>query len=513
VGSQDEQSEERSAGDRDGGGDLRLIAPLPSVDEQMSFIEQRAEEKSPALSVPQEVIDATLQAGSGFSEGKMRIYEQFQKSLSAKENADFLKKEYGIGGSSHAGGFAEYNQFHDGKGLDIAKGYVGDDIPRIRLTWAQVEKRIAELIRLGRYLNPKEQASYPDWLANQEEQRREAAERKENREILSAAPPEKETESETPAHYEYHLGDTVYLGAQEYEIISFDDRRVLLHDVKYPLFQREESRENFDRMVAENPMNDHLKVKDDSEKAVAPAAPPEPTWEKKRSRAETFDLHPNIPAADRLTFDLASHEVEEVGKKERFYRNLYAIQVLQKCREENRFATQEEQITLSKYVGWGGLAEAFDESNSAWETQYLELKTALMPDEYESARESTLTAFYTPPAVINGIYKAMERMGFKDGNVLEPSCGIGNFIGLVPDSMSSAKFYGVEMDKVSAGIAQQLYQRASIAAQPFENANIPDSFFDAVVGNHSGVKGQNRKKPDFMRVSGFGSPFIIPAAA
>jgi adenine-specific DNA methylase len=187
--------------------------------------------------------------------------------------------------------------------------------------------------------------------------------------------------------------------------------------------------------------------------------------------------------ADRLTFDLAVHEVEKVGKKDRFYRNLYAIQVLQKCREEGRFATHEEQIVLSKYVGWGGLPEAFDEGNSAWETQYLELKTALTPEEYATARESTLTAFYTPPGVIQAIYKVMERMGFKEGNILEPSCGIGNFIGMLPPSMQEAKVYGVEMDKVSAGIAQQLYQRSSIAAQPFEETNIPDSFFDMVAGN------------------------------
>ena len=187
--------------------------------------------------------------------------------------------------------------------------------------------------------------------------------------------------------------------------------------------------------------------------------------------------------ADRHTFNLRENEVETVGKKERFRRNIMAIQLLKKCQEENRFATPEEQIVLSKYVGWGGLSEAFDENNSAWATEYLELSSVLTPEEYASARESTLTAFYTPPEVITAIYKAMEQMGFKEGNLLEPSCGIGNFIGMLPDTMQDSKIYGVELDRISAGIAQQLYQKTTIAAQGFEETNLPDSFFDGVVGN------------------------------
>ncbi|MGI6753382.1 MAG: N-6 DNA methylase [Eubacteriales bacterium] len=160
-----------------------------------------------------------------------------------------------------------------------------------------------------------------------------------------------------------------------------------------------------------------------------------------------------------------------------------AIQLLKKCQEENRFATPEEQIILSKYVGWGGIPEAFDERNSAWSTEYLELSSVLTPDEYAAARESTLTAFYTPPEVSTAIYKVLEQMGFQEGNLLEPSCGIGNFIGMLPKSMETAKVYGVELDTVSAGIAQQLYQKSSIAAQGFEEVNVPDSFFDGVIGN------------------------------
>ena len=631
------------------------MKPLPSMDGQMTLIldSQAEEKKTSAFSFSQEIIDAVLTRGSGVSEGKMRIYEQFEKSLSAKENADFLKNEYGWGGSYPVIIGAGIDENHDGKGITITKG-IGKDNSHITLSWSQVEKRIGELIRIDRYLNPKEKEKYPEWLEKQEERRAEIEEQKRNREILSTAPPEPEKPAEeTETQYEYHLGDSVYIGASQYEILSFDENRVMLYDFDMPLFNKEFTREELDRKVRENPMNDHLKVsvlpaeenavtgeekaENDTENAqdkspdtgyedaffidrenesvtwiyynpdsnaggqyvtntlsfdeireaakeykvaedffdylgsianqeladvgtewfedaeaefhktpdltdCTPATmallienteradmvatnignvpiedyreivasqngfdsyeemynegyrighgydkepePIVPAWEqKKKSKVKSFDLHPNIPMAERYNFDLANNEVEQVGKKERFRRNIMAIQLLKKCQEENRFATPEEQIILSKYVGWGGIPEAFDERNSAWSTEYLELSSVLTPDEYAAARESTLTAFYTPPEVSTAIYKALEQMGFQDGNLLEPSCGIGNFIGMLPKSMENAKVYGVELDTISAGIAQQLYQKSSIAAQGFEEVNVPDSFFDGVIGN------------------------------
>lgn len=872
-------------------GELQdTMKPLPSIDGQLSLMTAGAEERKPsAFTFSQEIIDAVLTRGSGISEGKMRIYEQFQKSLSAKENADFLKNEYGWGGVYPAITGAGIDEQHDGKGIRISKG-IGSDKPHIDLKWSQVEKRIAELIKLDRYLNPKEKAQYPAWLQRQEERRAELAEERRNREILSTAPSEK-TEPKNE-RYEYHLGSTVYLGTNEYEILSFDDERVMLYDTQFPLFNKEMTRTEFDSKVQENPLNDHLKVaiKQPEEKAVeydigmgylgngltvwnravdvngdyqniahispegeitfyvqdlpqsvverirqaaerekpkdaalpefyqaylktkadnpsslllyqvgdffetyaedaevvgtaleltqttrasghntrvpmvgfpqhrletyltmltdrgydvevnaledgeritrtvvsttkeAPVeskpigridylgtdgkvgesieytspyqfekdikeenyygvpmsivlykdkdgstiphgfitqldpppkgfeiidspylterfavietengyavwdetrsaiyvdeegvseefasewqandylkqlqgippierteasldtakhliddfcreeyqredgadytdltnvgiayttteddkheiqarvnlvdfrietladgkvvrsvqyasleeltekglqalsfddlvylseeelaqveAPLTPVWEHpKKSRVQTFDIHPEIPMADRHTFDLASHEVEEVNKKERFHRNYAAITVLKRCQEENRFATPDEQIILSKYVGWGGIPEAFDERAGSWQTEFGMLKNILTPEEYASARESTLTAFYTPPTVINAVYKVMKQLGFREGNILEPSCGIGHFIGMLPEEMKESKIYGVELDTVSAGIAQQLYQKSSIAAQGFEETNLPDSFFDAVVGN------------------------------
>ena len=515
------------------------IKPLPSMDGQMTFIlDGQAEEKKPsAFTFSQEIIDAVLTNGSGFSEGKMRIYEQFEKSLSAKENADFLKNEYGWGGSYPVIIGAGIDESHDGKGITITKG-IGKENPHITLSWSQVEKRIGELIRMDRYLNPKEKEHYPQWLESQEERRAKIEETKRNREILSNAPPEQEvepTEKEPEeaeqlqdVQYEYHLGDKVYIGASEYEILSVDDERVMLYDYDMPLFNKEFSRTEFDRKVRENPINEHLIVKEepaeerneaeevqtnmgsmpieDYREIVASQSgfdsydemhrqgyrigngydkepePVVPAWEQKK-KVKGFDLHPDVSMADRYTFNLRENEVETVGKKERFRRNIMAIQLLKKCQEENRFATPEEQIVLSKYVGWGGLSEAFDENNSAWATEYLELSSVLTPEEYASARESILTAFYTPPEVITAIYKAMEQMGFKEGNLLEPSCGIGNFIGMLPDSMQDSKIYGVELDTISAGIAQQLYQKTTIAALGFEETNLPDSFFDGVVGN------------------------------
>ena len=640
MGLSDELPSQLGTGNRESGSDIRLedIKPLPDMGGQLSFIQERAEEQTTsAFSIPKEIIDNYLASGSGFANGKYRIYEQYQKSLSLKENADFLKKEYGTGGGTYAGGVSDYNYDCDAKGVRIRKGYE-ENAPEIRMNWTEVAKEIGRLISDDRYLNKKEWWNYPEWLAEQEVKRARVAEQVENREVMSTVPAQKEPEEqEMPqdVEYEYHLGDKVYIGASEYEILSIDDERVMLYDYDMPLFNKEFSHIEFDEKVRENPMNEHLIVKEvpteernvtvdyndaffinqdnatvtwiyynpdsaaggqyvtnilnfdeiteiakdsqtsneffdrlgsianqtladvgtewfseaesrflekpdftdctqdtmqslvseaekssvtevqtnmgsvpieDYREIVASQSgfdsydemykqgyrigngydkepePVVPAWEQKK-KVKGFDLHPDVPMADRHTFNLRENEVETVGKKERFRRNIMAIQLLKKCQEENRFATPEEQIILSKYVGWGGLSEAFDENNSAWATEYLELSSVLTPEEYASARESTLTAFYTPPEVITAIYKAMEQMGFKEGNLLEPSCGIGNFIGMLPDTMQDSKIYGVELDRISAGIAQQLYQKTTIAAQGFEETNLPDSFFDGVVGN------------------------------
>lgn len=202
-----------------------------------------------------------------------------------------------------------------------------------------------------------------------------------------------------------------------------------------------------------------------------------PTTQRPQNRPHT--LHPEISADDRRNYHIRTNDLGAGVPIERFYHNVHAIELLHKLESENRLATPDEQDILSQYVGWGGLPQFFEESN----THYAELKALLSEDEYAAARESTLTAFYTPPVVIRAMYKGLSNLGFQTGNILEPSCGVGNFMGLLPENMENSKMYGVELDSISGRIAQQLYQKNSIAVQGFEKTDLPDSFFDVAIGN------------------------------
>ena len=189
------------------------------------------------------------------------------------------------------------------------------------------------------------------------------------------------------------------------------------------------------------------------------------------------------PAADRHNFRIIDDAIGVGGAKEKFRNNMAAINLLHELEIENRLATPEEQEVLSRYVGWGGLSMAFDEHNAAWAEEFKELYASLSPEEYRAAMESTLTAFYTPPVVIKAMYEALDRLGFSQGNILEPSCGTGNFFGLLPESMQNSKLHGVEIDSLTGRIAKQLYQKANIAIEGFEKTNLPDDHFDVVIGN------------------------------
>ena len=200
----------------------------------------------------------------------------------------------------------------------------------------------------------------------------------------------------------------------------------------------------------------------------------EPEHEQPRKTLVT--AKPSAPAlsADRRNYRIANDALGVGGAKEKFRNNMAAIRLLHDLQIENRLATPEEQETLAKYVGWGGLSMAFDSNNAAWENEYKELKSALSDEEYHAAMESTLTAFYTPPVVIKAMYEALDCLGFSQGNILEPSCGTGNFLGLLPDSMEKSKLHGIEIDPLSGRIAKQLYQKASIAIEGFEETKLPD---------------------------------------
>ena len=192
---------------------------------------------------------------------------------------------------------------------------------------------------------------------------------------------------------------------------------------------------------------------------------------------------PAVPVTDRHDFCITDDAIGIGGAKEKFRNNMTAINLLHELEIENRLATPEEQEVLSRYVGWGGLSMAFDEHNAAWAEEFKELYASLSPEEYRAAMESTLTAFYTPPVVIKAMYDALDRLGFSQGNILEPSCGTGNFFGLLPESMQNSKLYGVEIDSLTGRLAKQLYQKANIAIEGFEKTNLPDDHFDVVLGN------------------------------
>ena len=903
VGTENEQHPQSSGGSDYDRADLQVSIAnadevkvnLPTVEEQIEMIAEAEDEKSSAFAVSQEDIDSVLTRGSGFQDGKYRIYRQFQKYEDSKSNIAFLKKEYGTGGGTHLypdgtnGG-----EWHDGKGIGIGKhgSYTNPDL---RLSWSKVEKRLRELIKENRYLNPKEKDHYADYLesvsAPQYEvdaQRKMARQRfidahrdlpsadkrdtlalrlsdfirdldgyekdllsnVERSDLADVTTEQMEQHLSDPATvqqlldflaqiqwkttsvfsrsnawkfseelrelhplcYLYNEGDVVYIGADKYEIADFDENAVSLRNAEFPLFGKEYSREDFEEKLKENSANDHLKVvvtekqrteapsekkpdriqfsigfsehpafydrqlndrytdlsfalgnkllgvldekqhrereskeigwyhktdfkitatvggedfhyegrfdigdgegdliahiknyydyclspqcpfipewkrqgedyyrermdslrlgrdvfipfleqntelTPEDEKLLAEIMATESDWYRKSEEPErasaademiayaekvaseyesepqeerfeilmTSDAFPDpedvyaiwdnirekyyaddygkiltypteeaaneglaavkkavadkgteewlyverakqgldpVPTQDNadligkeITIDNRKYVVESVGRisgdvslrditfqnstgfsinrvekigyirslleqaeaelpseektdapaalsadrhnfritddtlgvggaKEKFRNNMTAINLLHELEIENRLATPEEQEILSRYVGWGGLSMAFDEHNAAWADEFKELYVTLSPEEYRAAKESTLTAFYTPPIVIKAMYEALDRLGFSEGNILEPSCGTGNFFGLLPDSMEKSKLHGVEIDSLTGRIAKQLYQKANIAIEGFEKTKLPDDYFDVVLGN------------------------------
>ena len=873
--------------------ETEVRANLPTVEEQIEMIAEAEDEKSSAFAISQENIDSVLLLGSGFQNGKYRIYRQFQKQEDNKNNIAFLKNEYGIGGGTHYfPDGTQGGQSHDGKGIHIEKhgSYTNPDLI---LSWSKMEKRLRELIKNNRYLNEKEKDHYPEYLKSVEAPQYEIdTQEKVNRQRFIDAhrdlPPADKRDTLSlrlsdfirdldgyeksllenvnrndladvtteqmeqhlsdpatvqqlidflalvqgktsdvysrsnawrfsqellelyPLRYLYHEDDVVYIGADKYEVVAFDENAVSLRNPEFPLFGKELSRADFEEKLKENPANDHLKVvvtekqkteippeqkpdgiqfsigfsehpafydrqfndrytdlsfalgnyllgvldekqhreregddnvgwyhktdfditvtiggedfhydgwfdigdgegdliahiKNFYEYSLSPDCPFIPEWKRQgedyyREKMESLrwgrdvfipylEQHKDLTPEDRKLFDeimsfekewfvlaeekpsavdemiayaeraaaesetelpeerfevvmtsdafpdpedayaiwdnireeyyadsygkiltypteeeaetgltavrkeVADKEAEEwlyverakhglepaeqdnsdligkeividnrryliesVGKvsgdvsmrditfkdsvgfpinrvekigyirslleqeqpelppeekaersavpsalrhnyhitedtlgvggaKEKFRNNMAAINLLHELELENRLATPEEQETLSKYVGWGGLSMAFDENNAAWANEFQELYASLSPEEYRAAMESTLTAFYTPPVVIKGMYEAIARLGFSEGSILEPSCGTGNFFGLLPDSMAGSKLHGVEIDELTGRIAKQLYQKANIAIQGFEETKLPDDHFDVVIGN------------------------------
>ena len=298
--------------------------------------------------------------------------------------------------------------------------------------------------------------------------------------IRQTIPDEKADDPSAPI---YHVGDTVYLENQEYRITELreDTVQLLPTGMSYPIY-RAESRERFEQLLREDTRNEATTAPQPLNPETVDQEHTEPPAETLRSGSEQTDESETPPQPAPGNFRIMDDNLGTGGPKEKFWRNIKAIATLKQIEQENRHATLEEQHLLSQYVGWGGIPDAFDPEKPAWAAEYSELKELLTPEEYAAARGSTLNAHYTSPTVIRAIYEAVGRMGFKTGNILEPSCGVGNFFGMLPESMAGSKLYGVELDSISGRIARQLYPKADITVAGFENTDRRD-FYDLAIGN------------------------------
>ena len=342
------------------------------------------------------------------------------------------------------------------------------------LLWAgSVEEQIKEMRKL---YNSFPSDKKPQWITEEDINHFEAEMLKDNNINIDLENNSAEYE------YSYKQGDIVHINSMDFVVRSVDGDNVVIADVNYPLMVQSFSKNDFDDKLALSTSNDFLKQVKKSEDEVVESesvdnlSTVEPTEEKAEIVSDT------VVTSEKYNFDYSTVSIP-TNKKEKYLNNINAIKKLKELEKENRLATPEEQETLGKYVGWGGLSEAFDKNNSSWTNEYNELSSLLSPDEYSSARESTLSAFYTPTTVTKAIYKVLDRMGFKNGNILEPSCGVGNFIGMLPTEMSNSNVYGVELDTISSSIAKQLYQKANIINSPYEEADLSNNFFDVTIGN------------------------------
>ena len=501
------------------------IKELPSVDTQINSIQAQAEvENTSAFEFTQKVIDDVLLEGSHFADGKFRIYRLFQESYSTEDNITFLKKEYGEGG----GGVRNYenlDEWHNAKGIRLTFG-LKENAPETLLTWSKVEKRIKELVNADIYLNSNEKEEYQKWLNEEYENQKwmydarinpdqkQVAIDEENQDIQNI---EKNYKLSNGNYFHFHTNDEGYYyeiynnfgteidgGLLEYSEIDNTKQSEL--DIRKRLAEftdleelanenlREVSQEFIDALesgaiaeevgnaVVEKVENDTINAIDEL-KAIGQAQKVINLFKAREENGKPLNRDEYYKNQEKINYHIDNNSLGEGTPKEKVRRNIDAIKLLKKLEDENRLANKEEQEILASYVGWGGLPDVFDESKDNWSEEYNELKEILTDEEYKSARASTLTAFYTPPVVINAIYDTLKSMGVEQANILEPSCGTGNFLGMLPQEMQSSKLYGVELDSISGKIAKQLYQKANIKVQGYEKADLPDSFFDIAIGN------------------------------
>ena len=384
----------------------------------------------------------TLTRGSGFEHGSFRIYDFYHQEHTLKEAADFLKNEYGTGGTSHAlAGSDRSFKDYDAKGIKLRKGSIMTPDAEVLLSWNIVAKRIEKLMKEDRYLSAEDRVKYAQYKQKQEEKALQQA-----KEELDGG------ENEPVVANQNAVGE-------ELEVVEVEQNQEI-----------EES-----EILSQN-----TELVDD----ISPLEESVPVSESDILQ----ETESQSPIQNQLDISAENYVISDmelgVGTaKEKFQRNVEAIRTLETIESEKRPATNEEQEVLSKYVGWGGLADAFDETKSVWAKEYAELKALLSEEEYISARESTLNAHYTSPVIIQGIYRTLQRMGITKGNLLEPSMGIGNFFGMLPETMRESHLYGVELDSLTGRIARLLYPKANITVDGYEKTAFPNDFFDAAVGN------------------------------
>ena len=523
-----------------------LDANIPTEAQQIEKIDQAESEKTPSAFVlsQAEIENELRRHGSGFAGGKQRIMALYQTQPDRKLRAKALAKEYGIGGHSHdyldgSSGFVN----HDGKGLEFDRY---PDHQKITLKWAQVEKYIDLMIQSDRYLTDEEKEqratrqeasnynvgdevvvdlptrtiegtigyvgetdvridtsahgqSWDNEVINKQQfeqgLRQSATAQRVDKMLAQAEAIAKE--SEVPEYERFSVRKVVDGKMPLFAIWDdlYDDYYETNHAV--PQFsdekQAESYLENLKKEVADREAAEWLKV--EHAKFLADKDEPEPSDEEldelpisavMDGEVQTFPdaaaLDEALNAAPAGNFRITDDHLGEGGAKQKYARNIEAIRTLFRLEEEHRGATAEEQQVLSQYVGWGGLADAFDPGKDSWAKEYAELKGLLSEDEYAAARSSTLNAHYTSPTVIRGIYDAVERMGFRSGNILEPSMGVGNFFGMLPDTMQDSRLYGVELDSITGRIAKKLYPQADITVAGFETTDRRD-FYDLAVGN------------------------------
>ena len=412
--------------------------------------------------ITQDEIDAKLSAGSSFSQGKMRIYEHFKEGHSTKDSIDFLKNEYGTGGGSHAIiGSDNSWEDHDAKGIELKKGDIFAPYAKVLLKWNVVEKRIRQLVNEGKYFSPK---GLEEYQAYREEKALQALQKEQAK--LESTLEEESTSGQDVQKPEEEITSGHDVQKSEPELKD-DFSDINPQEVKEHLESGDTTAVDEMIPVAENVAREY-----DNE-------PLEP----KIAHVQPIPMTPKIDKTGAKDFHITDVDLGVGSAKDKFRNNVSAIHTLETIEAENRIATPEEQQILSKYVGWGGLADAFDDTKANWASEYKELKELLSHEEYTSARGSTLNAHYTSPTIINSIYDALGNMGFEKGNVLEPAMGIGNFFGMLPEKMQSSKLYGVELDGITGRIARQLYPNADVKISGFEKTDYPNDFFDFAVGN------------------------------